>query len=316
MWRALLVVAVAGCEPLSGYTVEDRAGSEVVVLPMRCLDSVARTTGGRWVCRTADGIFTSSGDALSSQLFGEFAPVGGGAVWTWVSPYAGAVLIRYEDEPLSGGLMRSPDAGFDWQRPGMTRAPIRTVVARERELVLSAPGLQVLAARDGGFTLLSSAASPFSNNGVAGFGAAEVLFQQEEFLWASGPGTDGPLLCAFNFNSSEGVMGSGQCSRLPPNRYGPGSGGLWVSAGGSEPIQFFRPILGLQRGLVLPGGGSWSFGAVPWATYPDSATLIVPRVDGDRLIIDRYQASAGHVWAGADEKWVYEVGASTTVRAR
>jgi hypothetical protein len=310
MMRAglLFMLLLAACEPLSGYTVEERTDPEVAVLPMRCLDSLARTSGGLWVCRTAEGLVASRGDALSFPVIGQSVAVGGAAVWTWVQPYPGAVIARFEDDPLTGGLRRSPDAGFDWYMLGSSRPPIRSVLAHERDLVLSAAGVQVLGARDGGFETLSTTAGTFLNNSPA-----EVFFQVNDVVWASGPGAQGPLICAFNFRSAVGITSSGQCSRLPPIRFGPGSGGLWVSAGGNEPVQFFKPTVGVQRHLELPRV-AWSFGEVPWAI--EDSSLLVPRVEGDRVIIERYQASEGNTWAGATEAWVYEVGTSTHVRAR
>jgi hypothetical protein len=309
-----IIVFLSGCDPLGGFTVEDHRDDEVAVLPMRCLDSVARTSGGLWVCRTEGGVFASRGDALSVQLSGEFVAVAGSAVWTWGSPF-GAVLVRYEDDSLSGGLVRSPDAGFDWKSSFRNREPIQAVLAHERNIVLGVSDLQVIAVGDGGFELLSTTSGTFLKDAFSPPGPPEVLFQVNEMVWASGPQLEGPVLCGFNFSASAGITSSGQCARLPANRLGPGSGGLWLWAGGGAPTQFYRPAFGIRPGIELPRV-TWSFGAVPWTTPPDSTELIVPRVEGDRLVIDRYEGSAGNVWAGANESWVYEVGTATHVRAR
>jgi hypothetical protein len=191
-----------------------------------------------------------------------------------------------------------------------TREPITTALAHERNIVLGVSNLQVLAVGDGGFEGLSTTVGTFQNGA-----APETLFQLNEMVWASGEQMQGPVVCGFNFTASAGITSSGQCARLPANQLGPGSGGLWLWGGGNAPTQFYRPVLGVRPGIELPRV-TWSFGAVPWTTHPDSTTLIVPRVEGDRLIIDRYQGSAGNTWAGANETWVYEVGTETHVRAR
>jgi hypothetical protein len=223
--RLVAALVLASCEPLSGYTVEDRAGPEVAVLPMRCLDSVARTSGGLWVCRTTGGVFASRGDAVSVQLVGSRVAAAGAAVWTWAEPYTGAVVIRYQDEPTTGGLTRSPDAGFDWHAGGSRRQSISSVLAYEDRVVLGTAGVRVVGARDGGLELLSATSGTFRYAG--GIEASpDVLFETRanDLLWASGPRLEATVLCAFNFAPGGGISGTGQCTALPPVWRGPGSG--------------------------------------------------------------------------------------------
>lgn len=315
--RASAIVAgffLTACAPLDGFTVEDHDGAEVAVLPMRCVDSVARTSGGLWVCRTERGVFASRGEPLSIQLSGQFVSVVGPVVWTWGSP-SGSGLTRYEDDPGPGLLVRNPNASFNWNAGRPTREPITTALAHERDIVLGVSDLQVVAVGDAGFEVLSTTGGTFMNGVTFGSSPPEVLFQVNDMVWASGEQMAGPILCGFNFSASAGITSSGQCARLPANQLGPGSGGLWLWAGANAPTQFYRPVFGIKPGIELPKL-TWNFGAVPWTTIPDSTDLIIPRVDGDRVIIDRYQGSAGNAWAGANESWVYEVGTATHVRAR
>jgi hypothetical protein len=81
------------------------------------------------------------------------------------------------------------------------------------------------------------------------------------------------------------------------------------------PIHFYRPVEGtvvVVDGVELPGL-TWVRGGVPWTTDPrDPSFLLVARMDGDKLFIDRYPGTEGHRWAGATDQWIFEVGGGTT----
>lgn len=158
------VVLVAACGPLTGFQVEDRSTVEQVLLPMRCLDSLGRTNSGMWVCRTNSGIFASRGGDESNGLEGAGVVVGGGAVWTWDDN--SGVLLRFEEDPDTGRLFQSPDAGYRWMH-GPVIPRLRAAVAHEGEIVLAASGLEVVRADAVGFTQTSHASTSFDNSSIA-----------------------------------------------------------------------------------------------------------------------------------------------------
>lgn len=148
--------------------------------------------------------------------------------------------------------------------------------------------------------------------------SAHGLLELGTMLWAFGPTDASWAFCSYSWDDQ--ALRSGSCNEAPSTLVGIASGGMWLTEDADQRVRFYRPAEGkmtVVEGLELPAF-DWTRGGVPWALDPDDATrLLVPRVDGERLIIDRYLASAGHTWVGATEQWVFETdGTSTRVRSR
>ena len=307
---SVLAVTACACGPLDGFTLKDQSPPLMATLPVRCVDAVARTTGGTWVCQAENRIVTSRGQNDSTELQGKRVAVAGRAVWIW-----GDLLYRFED-PGTEQLVQVPDAGYDWAA-SIIPQPLKSFIAHEDQVVVAARGLEVVTAIPDGFVMTSKTWPGYQSGGHVG-NTAWWLLDLGATLWASGPSGGGEsfAFCPFSFDPGAGITGEGPCTKGPKFIIGTSSGGFWGFTYNDERPSFYRPAgsdITAVDGAVLPAL-KWNAGVVPWTTAGDGRTLLVPRMEGDTLILDRYPASEGYVWAGASEQWVFEVapGGNTT----
>ncbi len=325
-WGALLgVMLCTACGPLADFSVAIRPSEQVAVLPVKCRGSVGRTTTGVWACES-DGPFASRivvisrGNGDSETISGEHVAVAGASVWTWNTNSA---LSHFEEDALAPVVLRSPDVAFSWSALSpTTRNDLRSLVAREREIVITTSIVRTIAALPNRLEIRSEIPSGYSflaHNGNSTHG----LLDLGTILWGYGPTDASWAFCSYPFDSELGAAVKGSCSPAPSTLVGIANGGMWAADGPDDPVHFYRPVDGTMakvERLELPSF-AWVRGGVPWTIDPADGSLLVPRLEGDRLIIDRYKGSERHEWAGASEDWVFEVakqgwGASTRVYRR
>ncbi|MDP1823992.1 MAG: hypothetical protein Q8L48_12145 [Archangium sp.] len=235
-------------------------------------------------------------------------------------------MRRFEDVG-TGLLQEAPGLGYDWNANARIRHPIRGVVARERDVVIAYRNpLEVISFTSSGLALTSSASHPFTHLSIAGGNTAWAFLDLGETQWAFGPQSSSEgserIFCPFTFTPEAGIAAAGACSDAPGDLMGTAYGGMWTSSlrgPTHEPRtgHFYRPgargSVAVVDSLELPKL-RWFEGEVPLATWPDASTLLVPRVDADKLTLDRYQGTDGHEWAGATMEWIWENPASGGTR--